>query len=422
MDHLSVKEWWDGFTGGASNLIGKALDQRTDPPTCDGKAPDWVDETIFLQDQNAPMLVCVGRDPNDTANVTVKVANNRGGALIVKAPARPAWAHHARAGGGVIDLPADMLTTAVETLAVGSAQPDRTWILLPGDQIHIGLTRAQVTNAGSPANVTGQFSTSSVAFGVVAKAILDALDDKTTFNGWDTALLVACGQAAFAADNLVTAIFKLASCAVEQPEVIIEALRKATGSVPDGTYRVATIAKRVVARYLMLGEVVFTAADLLTTLNVDPAALKIALFAKRLIPPGAVVLTADGVGPIRFGMTIVEAAAALGTALPDNGSSCRETAKLPGLNLVERQGRIIGAAVFTSQKPHTDTGIALGDSLNELRAAYRALKKQPSCCDTETTDYVFTAPTGRKLVFSVWDDKVGSMSGGADVGGEPCAG
>lgn len=150
--------------------------------------------------------------------------------------------------------------------------------------------------------------------------------------------------------------------------------------------------------------------------------------------PPTPVLTPDGIGALRFGMTVGEAEAALGTTLPDDGSSCRKSPVLPGLVLAEVQGRIVAAAMYSSAgnfgEPgpfETDTELTLADPLSDLLAAYPdGLSTRVSEVDAGTTLYVFTGPSGRSLVFHVGQDSDGTEDIDGITAGEylsePCAG
>ncbi|GAA2568709.1 hypothetical protein [Pseudonocardia hydrocarbonoxydans] len=77
VEHLSTK-WFEEFAGTVTTELGKLTSQRTDPPQCEGKEPEWVDQSIFLRDdRNAPLLSCVGSDPASASVAVVKIANNR---------------------------------------------------------------------------------------------------------------------------------------------------------------------------------------------------------------------------------------------------------------------------------------------------------------------------------------------------------
>lgn len=100
--HLSFFQWLTDVASAAGNAVGTFFGQRSRPPDCPAARPKWLSEAIFLEDRNAPMLVCVGGDPAKPDLAVVKVANNRGGALLVTAPAvrrspRPRWCWASRA-------------------------------------------------------------------------------------------------------------------------------------------------------------------------------------------------------------------------------------------------------------------------------------------------------------------------------------
>ncbi len=92
-DHLSLKTWLIDVVDAVTATVGELLNQRHDPPECKGARPKWMNVLPeFLDDVNAPMQVCVQADSNDPSVAVVKIANNRGGALLVSSPVVPTWA------------------------------------------------------------------------------------------------------------------------------------------------------------------------------------------------------------------------------------------------------------------------------------------------------------------------------------------
>ena len=156
--HLSFFQWLVDAASVASNAVGEFFGQRSDPPVCPGTRPKWLSDVIFVADRNAPMLVCVGGDPAKPEVAVVKVVNNRGGALLVTAPAVPDWAWQSFVGKEIESWAPNLLTHVVEYLGVPSADAARTWILPPGQEVDLRFSRATI-GARSPAEVTGLFST-----------------------------------------------------------------------------------------------------------------------------------------------------------------------------------------------------------------------------------------------------------------------
>lgn len=125
-------DWFD--LDNYSNLAGRLLSTRTDRPTCEGEPPGWVEETDFvdeLQSVENPMLVCVGRDPNDSELFVVKIANNRGHGLLLNVPVPWEWIHFSDVGG---------LGSHMEALLgwIGRSGPLQV-PLVPGQEVHLAF-------------------------------------------------------------------------------------------------------------------------------------------------------------------------------------------------------------------------------------------------------------------------------------------
>jgi hypothetical protein len=68
------------------NLAASFFSKRRMAPTCETTEPTWISSVTFLQDRNAPVLWCAGRDRQDPKSLDVKVAVNRAyGAAVVPA-------------------------------------------------------------------------------------------------------------------------------------------------------------------------------------------------------------------------------------------------------------------------------------------------------------------------------------------------
>jgi hypothetical protein len=87
--HLS---WWEWVAGETNHFLTSMAGLRTGEPECASQPrPGWLEEVIYLEGKDAPMLVCTGVDPNEDGTAVVKIRNNRGVAMIVTAPVTPKW-------------------------------------------------------------------------------------------------------------------------------------------------------------------------------------------------------------------------------------------------------------------------------------------------------------------------------------------
>ncbi len=281
VDHLSVK-WFEKFASDVVAKLGKLIGQRTDPPRCEGEEPDWVDEAIFLRDDaNAPLLTCVGSDPAVPSTAVVKIANNRGATLVVRSPSQVVWAYQQRRFGSLDDVPAELLAEALDRVAEGAVTRGQTWLVQPGEQLHLGFSEDLVRASGEiPFTVSGSYTITGVALGLVSKLAIDELDrmrirDKV-FNGIDYAIAVACLP--LQPDNVTNAIIETARCVLEKPEVVLAPLRSMAGGLPDGTIRAATAIKSAMRALMVIEYGGIVLPDLLTTLQLERGALEVNLF------------------------------------------------------------------------------------------------------------------------------------------------
>lgn len=137
--------------------------------------------------------------------------------------------------------------------------------------------------------------------------------------------------------------------------------------------------------------------------------------------PARWVLRADGVGPVRVGMTVAEANAALGGGLDRTGGleSCdyvRPKAGPAGVSLMVQDGRIVRVDVRDSARVTTVTGVLPGESEARVREAYPDVRVQPHKYD-DRGHYLVVIPgapadTLHRLVFETDGTKVTRMRGG----------
>ena len=80
VDHMSL---WDVVIAEIDYGIQNLLGNRTDPPTCNGPLPDWVNDINAMDNINAPLLVCGETTP--TGDLRLKVASNRGYSMTLTA-------------------------------------------------------------------------------------------------------------------------------------------------------------------------------------------------------------------------------------------------------------------------------------------------------------------------------------------------
>lgn len=168
--HLSL--WTDAVFRGLQDFLGN----RADAPKCEGKVPDWVLDTTFLDDQNAPLLWCVGRDPADSKILVLKVSANRGWGFRVTPAVRPLWVYSSL--GEDLGLK-DLLTAGLTGNVVpGYKAPDGSMWLAPGASAHLGFTEKQVRAYEGSALLEVVPDPSYVLAGLLYKLVEDATSSK----------------------------------------------------------------------------------------------------------------------------------------------------------------------------------------------------------------------------------------------------
>ncbi|MGY3320781.1 hypothetical protein [Arthrobacter sp. TE12232] len=80
-----------------SNLTGKLLGVRTNPPNCPAPPapPSWDDNSApqYFDDINGPILWCAGADPANPDDLEIKLKLNRGAAAAITTAIKPVWTH-----------------------------------------------------------------------------------------------------------------------------------------------------------------------------------------------------------------------------------------------------------------------------------------------------------------------------------------
>jgi hypothetical protein len=118
VEHFSTYGWLK-LGEDAFNLVGRALGNLTTPPHCYGEEPSW-SETIFTDDQNGPVLWCVGRDVGGEDVLEIKVVMNRPVVGVVKTAITPMEVKSDVLGNVSADLPAQILGAVTELPVSGS--------------------------------------------------------------------------------------------------------------------------------------------------------------------------------------------------------------------------------------------------------------------------------------------------------------
>ncbi len=140
---------------------------------------------------------------------------------------------------------------------------------------------------------------------------------------------------------------------------------------------------------------------------------------------GALVLSPDGIGPLKIGMTFAEAEAALGAPFvvkDDYGNglmACNygSSTALPGVSVMVDGGKVVRFDTRDGAAIRSDRGIAEGDPATAVTTAYPAgLAKEAHKYSEAPAHYLewFNADGGRGIRYEVGQDgKVSNMYAGA---------
>lgn len=139
------------------------------------------------------------------------------------------------------------------------------------------------------------------------------------------------------------------------------------------------------------------------------------------VDPARWVLRADGVGPVRVGMTVAEANQAVSGGLDrttglEQCDYVRPKQGPAGVSLMVENGRIARVDVRDSARVSTVAGVLPGESEARVREAYPGVRVQPHKYD-ERGHYMIVIPgapsdTLHRIVFETNGTVVTSMRGG----------
>jgi hypothetical protein len=136
----------------------------------------------------------------------------------------------------------------------------------------------------------------------------------------------------------------------------------------------------------------------------------LACFASPLAAQGTMILTPDGLGPARIGMTQNQVVAALGGALEgeayDSDDICveKESTRLRGVGFLFEDGKLTRISLGHGTDIATAGGIGIGTAAIAVRKAYRGkLKSEPNIYIEKPAEYLtyWTVPNERGIRFEV---------------------
>lgn len=144
---------------------------------------------------------------------------------------------------------------------------------------------------------------------------------------------------------------------------------------------------------------------------------------------GVDTLSAQGFGPLRIGMSLAEVDAALGPDAnpeavggpePEVCDQFRPARAPEGLLVMIERGVLTSVRLTRSSAATTDSGVSIGDSEADVRAAYPTLDEQAHAYEAVPAKYLTawsgaarSTPDARGLRFEIGQDgRVSSITGG----------
>lgn len=178
------------------NLVGRGLGNLTTPPHCYGEEPSW-SETTFTDDQNGPVLWCVGRDVGGSEVLEVKVVMNRPVVGVVKTAITPMDVKSDVLGNVSADLPAQVLG-AVTTLSVSGSN---NYLIQPHGQYRFLFEKNELyahwrDDSSVPLIALGTSAGGAIA-GLVFEVARETMGDKFAY-AFTEAAIVECLQGTLA--------------------------------------------------------------------------------------------------------------------------------------------------------------------------------------------------------------------------------
>jgi hypothetical protein len=204
--------------------LGKVVTKRTDAPTCTGKVPAWVEQAIYFDDKNAPLLWCVGRDPAHPDVFVVKVKANRAYGFALRPAVQPEWFYSSLAR----DLGIEELMAAAVSGRLG---PDNEVtrglnglaFVAPGTGVDMGFTERQIRSAsGRPllkVDPDLSWGVAGAVYDLIAEAVGSVNRGAAVL--FALAAAVQCGQELGDERTVRGVGAALLRCATKSPEAIV---------------------------------------------------------------------------------------------------------------------------------------------------------------------------------------------------------
>ncbi|MFW5472296.1 hypothetical protein ACOCJ5_03210 [Knoellia sp. CPCC 206450] len=324
--HLSL--WTDvvsgvtGATDWAFDTLGKIVDTRVEPPTCETGRPPWVRDVTYIEtNKTNPLHFCAGKDPKQPGLLTMKVRVNRGYGYRVTTSAKPSWSYNSGADPGALanmwDAVADVDGTVARSVQSAFGKGEYVY---PGKELAIGVSEDAVRADPDSALALAPVNGFGFAVGFLSQKMMGEVLDQAQGTVVAAVVLAGCADALKDVRDAGTFLRAAKDC-VNQLDVrvavrLAEVLQRMPGLALDAK-TAAQLAGRIVGLVSVLVEVFMPVFTYLADRNLAASARQVHVFAKAR--PSINVMTQDGrMGPFKLGMTVAQAkAAAAGSGLRD---------------------------------------------------------------------------------------------------------
>ncbi|MBV9821129.1 MAG: hypothetical protein JO144_02710 [Actinobacteria bacterium] len=222
----TVGGWVDGVGNGVTWTLGSMFDTRVAAPTCTKPVPSWVDSTVFLDGLNTPLRWCVGRDPQHSDRLVVKVRVNRGYGASLQTTTDPQWSWNSfldRSSASVLTHLLTDYTAEAGRYASVLLQPGAQ-VIPGGEEVDFGFTEAQVRRAqgAGVALVTVNDSTlTDLVMDLIMQQIADVVGNKQVAYVVGVLTVLRCGGSIVRAGANPAALSgAIARCVADSRDII----------------------------------------------------------------------------------------------------------------------------------------------------------------------------------------------------------
>lgn len=154
-------------------LAGWLLDTRVSAPECERERPPWLDDVTFVDDKNAPLRWCAGRDPRERSRLVVTVAVNRSYGMAVRPAVDPVDSEDSLFGSGPEQLAGHLWVKASELPPNLRGTFGGQFPVMGGEQVSFTFTEEQVHGVGSQPLVRVSPEVNNAIAGFTLSALLN---------------------------------------------------------------------------------------------------------------------------------------------------------------------------------------------------------------------------------------------------------